>query len=82
MQIPRLFSISCSYTCRSPGCSPSSVLTHADPPAVRLEVGKALNLNDLEEGDDVYFECSVTANPAPYKVTWLHNVSIVFPLVH
>jgi hypothetical protein len=38
-------------------------------------VGKALNLNDLEEGDDVYFECSVVANPAPYKVTWLHNVS-------
>jgi hypothetical protein len=34
MQIPRLFSISCSYTCRSPGCSPSAVLTHADPPAV------------------------------------------------
>jgi hypothetical protein len=27
-----------------------------DPPTVRLEVGKALNLNDLEEGDDIYFE--------------------------
>jgi hypothetical protein len=38
-------------------------------------VGKALNLNDLEEGDDIYFECYVVANPAPYKVTWLHNVS-------
>ena len=49
----------------------------ADSPAVRLEVGKALNLNDLEEGDDIYFECSVVANPAPYKVTWLHNVSII-----
>jgi len=32
-----------------------------------------LNLNDLEEGDDVYFECSIQANPAAYKVTWLHN---------
>ena len=49
----------------------------ADSPAVRLEVGKALNLNDLEEGDDIYFECFVVANPAPYKVTWLHNVSII-----
>ena len=24
-----------------------------------LHIGKALNLNDLEEGDDVYFECSI-----------------------
>ena len=45
------------------------------PPTVSLDIGKALNLNDLEEGDDVYFECSISANPPPYKVTWLHNVS-------
>ena len=29
------------------------------PPTVSLHIGKALNLNDLEEGDDVYFECSI-----------------------
>lgn len=46
------------------------------PPTVSLDIGKALNLNDLEEGDDVYFECSISANPPPYKVTWLHNVGI------
>ena len=45
-------------------------------PTVSLDIGKALNLNDLEEGDDVYFECSISSNPPPYKVTWLHNVSI------
>ena len=45
------------------------------PPTVSLDIGKALNLNDLEEGDDVYFECSISANPPPYKVTWLHNVT-------
>ena len=45
------------------------------PPTVSLDIGKALNLNDLEEGDDVYFECSISANPPPYKVTWLHDVS-------
>ena len=28
-------------------------------PTVSLHIGKALNLNDLEEGDDVYFECSI-----------------------
>ena len=45
-----------------------------DPPTVKLEIGKALNLNDLEEGDDVYFECSIHANPPAYKVTWRCNV--------
>ena len=50
---------------------------YLDPPTVRLEVGKAINLEDLEEGDDVYFECSVEANPPPYKVTWLHNVNLI-----
>ena len=46
------------------------------PPTVGLHIGKALNLNDLEEGDDVYFECSIQANPPAYKVTWLHNVIV------
>ncbi|XP_023345438.1 hemicentin-1 isoform X2 [Eurytemora carolleeae] len=49
------------------------------PPTVRLEIGKAINLEDLEEGDDVYFECSVEANPPPYKVTWLHNDVEILP---
>ena len=30
---------------------------------------------DLEEGDDVYFSCSISANPPAYKITWWHNVS-------
>lgn len=30
---------------------------------------------DIEEGDDVYFECNVEANPAAYKIVWKHNVS-------
>ena len=47
----------------------------ADSPAVRLEVGKALNLNDLEEGDDIYFECIVQARPPVTKLQWYQNVS-------
>ena len=35
-----------------------------------------VNPTDLEEGDDVYFECIVSANPPAYKLTWWHNVSI------
>jgi hypothetical protein len=32
-----------------------------------------VNPTDLEEGDDVYFECIVSANPPAYKLTWWHN---------
>lgn len=34
-----------------------------------------MNPDDIEEGDDVYFECKVHANPNAYKVIWKHNVS-------
>lgn len=44
-------------------------------PTIQLELGSNLNPEDIEEGDDVYFECKVQANPAAYKVIWKHNVS-------
>lgn len=46
-------------------------------PTLLLELGSNLNPEDIEEGDDVYFECKVHANPAAYKVIWKHNVSII-----
>lgn len=46
-----------------------------DVPIVTLELGSKLNPNDIEEGDDVYFDCVVRANPKAYKVVWEHNVS-------
>lgn len=46
-----------------------------DVPIVELELGSKLNPNDIEEGDDVYFDCIVRANPPAYKVVWEHNVS-------
>ncbi|XP_053600327.1 nephrin-like isoform X1 [Plodia interpunctella] len=42
-------------------------------PIVSLQLGSKLNPNDIEEGDDVYFECVVRANPPAYKVVWEHN---------
>ena len=30
-------------------------------------------LHLFKKGDDVYFECTVRANPGPYKITWRHN---------
>ena len=44
-------------------------------PTVNLHLGRAVNPRDLEEGDDVYFECQIEANPKAYKVVWRHNVS-------
>lgn len=39
-----------------------------------LRLGSTLSSNDIKEGDDVYFECHVQANPQWRKLLWLHNV--------
>ncbi|XP_054259110.1 synaptogenesis protein syg-2-like [Macrosteles quadrilineatus] len=46
-------------------------------PVLQLELGSKMNPNDIEEGDDVYFECKIHANPAAYKVVWRHNNQVV-----
>ncbi|XP_047537000.1 synaptogenesis protein syg-2-like [Vanessa atalanta] len=43
------------------------------PPVVSLSLGSTLNPNDIKEGDDVYFECSVRANPKEHRISWYHN---------
>lgn len=48
-------------------------------PMLKLELGLNLNPDDIEEGDDVYFECKVHANPWAYKVVWKHNSQTVQP---
>ena len=49
---------------------------YTDPPSVTLQLGSSLNPEDIEEGDDCYFDCKIEANPRTYKVVWRHNVSI------
>ncbi|CAH0400393.1 unnamed protein product [Chilo suppressalis] len=39
-------------------------------PIVTLKLGTSLNPNFIKEGDDVYFECNVQANPKSYRLTW------------
>ncbi|KAF7991967.1 hypothetical protein HCN44_010768 [Aphidius gifuensis] len=46
-------------------------------PTIRLELGSKMNPDDIEEGDDVYFECKVRANPDAYKVVWKHNGAVI-----
>lgn len=42
-------------------------------PVVTLKMGSSLNPEDIKEGDDVYFECNIRANPKAYKLSWFHN---------
>ncbi|XP_022903611.1 neural cell adhesion molecule 2 isoform X2 [Onthophagus taurus] len=42
-------------------------------PIVTLKMGSSLNPEDIKEGDDVYFECNIRANPKAYKLSWYHN---------
>ncbi|XP_075972133.1 kin of IRRE-like protein 2 isoform X2 [Anticarsia gemmatalis] len=46
-------------------------------PIVNLQLGAKLNPNDIEEGDDVYFECIVKSNPPAYKVVWEHDGQVM-----
>ena len=52
-----------------------TLVMYTDLPRVSLELGKTLNANNIKEGDDVYFECSVKAKPKAYKIEWKFNVS-------
>lgn len=52
-----------------------SLSLSAVPPKVQLHLGSTLNAENIKEGDDVYFECKVRANPEHHKITWRHNVS-------
>ena len=47
---------------------------YTDPPVVSLSLGSNLEASDIKEGDDVYFECNMTANPSATKVTWKKDV--------
>ena len=46
-----------------------------DSPKVHLKFGTSLDPSNIAEGNDVYFECEIDANPDVYKIVWLHNVS-------
>ncbi|XP_043500161.1 neural cell adhesion molecule 2-like [Polistes fuscatus] len=42
-------------------------------PVVTIKLGSSLRANDINEGDDVYFECDVRANPKAYKLAWFKD---------
>lgn len=73
MQLPFLYHLSLTDRSRA--------LNIPDLPTLKLELGINMNPEDIEEGDDVYFECKVNANPSAYKVVWKHNVSIRYGIL-
>ncbi|XP_047537557.1 neural cell adhesion molecule 2-like [Vanessa atalanta] len=42
-------------------------------PVLTMSLGSTLNPNDIKEGDDVYFECNIRANPKEHRTSWYHN---------
>jgi Immunoglobulin domain len=60
------------------------IIRFADPPLVTLRLGSPLASDDIKEGDDVYFECDVKANPNWRKLHWRHNVryNIIYILIY
>ncbi|EEC19793.1 sidestep protein, putative, partial [Ixodes scapularis] len=51
-----------------------SVRLHsADKPVVQLRLGSGLNPASIHEGIDIYFECTVRANPGVSEVSWQFN---------
>lgn len=40
-----------------------------------LSLGSTLKADEIKEGDDVYFECHIKANPKEHRITWSHDVS-------
>ena len=49
-------------------------------PEVSIRPGRSLDLRNVRESSDVYFECEISANPAVYKIAWFHQVSCVIVL--
>ncbi|ROT78551.1 putative hemicentin-2 [Penaeus vannamei] len=46
------------------------------PPEVLASLGYSIDLEKLKEGDDVYFTCSVKANPPASTITWYHEDTV------
>ena len=50
-------------------------LIPSDLPQAVLKLGPNFDATKIKEGDDVYFECSIEAQPDIYKTSWWFNVS-------
>ncbi|KAK8735158.1 hypothetical protein OTU49_005530 [Cherax quadricarinatus] len=56
----------------SPLANSTTLIVHY-PPTVSASLGRSLNPEFLKEGVDVYFTCTVAANPPASSITWYHE---------
>jgi len=72
-------------TCRAdvpglPGYRQQSVKMEVKyAPTTSIKLGGPLELERIEEGHDVYFECNIDANPPANSIMWQHNGQTLFP---
>nr|XP_053643302.1 nephrin-like [Cherax quadricarinatus] len=57
---------------KSPLSNSTTLIVHY-PPTVKATLGRSLKPSLLKEGDDVYFDCIVSANPEASTITWYHE---------
>lgn len=50
---------------------------YSDPPRLQICLGRNLNVSNIKEGSDVYFECTINASPSITRLDWDHNVSTI-----
>ncbi|XP_052893274.1 nephrin-like [Anopheles moucheti] len=69
-----------TLTCRAENPNVNGLFLETDwkmnvvyPPMVSIQLGPTLVVDDIKEGDDVYFECHVRANPDWKRLQWFHN---------
>lgn len=64
----------------------SNYITHVffvtDVPLTSLRMGMRLIPTSIKEGSDVFFECTIRANPPAHKMIFLHNVSTATYIIH
>ncbi|XP_042206012.1 nephrin-like [Homarus americanus] len=58
--------------------SDSALLNVTYPPIATMELGRGVT-STVKEGEDVYFNCNVDANPSTYKISWSKEEN---PILH
>lgn len=53
----------------------------SDVPETQITLGTNLRADDIREGTDVYFDCTVDAVPPAYKVQWKRDVRSLWILM-
>ena len=75
--------ITLEVSCKSHCLTLESVFCFApDFPQLWLRLGQNLAQDKIKEGDDVYFDCEVSANPRIHKLVWKHDVRRNSLLLH